>query len=112
MCMCNKQCTLKGLPGAIEEAIYVREKWPIVVDPEGHATRYLRYQRGAFLLGDNRADVDKENLRSRLVASLAHGGNFCVVFGSLVGVDFEDMFDEDHFPEGVLDRRRVFLEET
>lgn len=84
----------------------------MIVDPEGQAARYLRYQRGAFLLGDNRADNNKDNLRSRLVASLAHGGNFCVVFESLTGVDFTCIFDEDHFPEGVLDRRRVFLEET
>lgn len=90
----------------------MREKWPLIADPEGQATRYLRYQRGAFLLGDNRADNDQENLRSRLVASLAHGGNFCVVFKSLAGVDFTSMFDEDHFPESVLDRRRAFLEET
>ncbi|CAM9684160.1 unnamed protein product, partial [Hapterophycus canaliculatus] len=105
-------CTLKGLPGAIEEAIYVREKWPMIVDPEGQATRYLRYQRGALLLGDNRSDVEKENLRERLVASLMHGGNFCMVFETLAGVDFEDFFYEEFFPIGVLDRRRVFLEET
>lgn len=65
-----------------------------------------------MLLGDNRADVEKENLRARLVASLMHGGNFCMVFETLAGVNFEDFFDEDHFPEGVLDRRRVFLEQT
>ncbi|CAM9139931.1 unnamed protein product [Scytosiphon promiscuus] len=106
------ECTLKGLPGAIEEAIYVREKWPVVVDPEGQAVRYLRYQRGALLLGDNSADVEKENLRARLVSSLMHGGNFCMVFETLIGVNFKDLFDEDHFPEGILDRRRVFLEET
>lgn len=90
----------------------MREKWPLIVDPEGQATRYLRYQRGALLLGDNRAEVDKETLRVRLVASLMHGGNLCIVFESLAGVDFEDMLDEDYFPKGVLDRHRVFLEET
>lgn len=92
--------------------MYVREKWPFIIDPEGQATRYLRYQRGGFLLGDNRADIDKENLRARLVAGLMHGGNLCVVFQSLGGVDLEGMLDEDHFPKGVLDRHRVFLEET
>ncbi|CAM9094400.1 unnamed protein product [Ectocarpus sp. 4 AP-2014] len=106
------ECTLKGLPGAIEESIYVRDRWPVIIDPQGQATRYLRYQRGALLLGDNRADMEKDNLRARLVACLTHGGNFCVVFQSLAGVRFEDLFDEDRFPAGVLDRRRVFLEET
>lgn len=106
------QCVLKGLPGAIEEAIYVRDKWPLIVDPEGQAARFLRYQRGAFLLGDNRADVEKENLRARLVASLMHGGNLCLVFETLSRVNFEEFFDEKYFPKEVLDRRRIFLETT
>lgn len=107
------QCSLKQLPGAIEEALYIHEKWPLIVDPHGQATRFLRYQRGAFLLGDRREDIEKEHLRSRLVSSLMHGGNFCIVFRSLEeGVDYEGMFDETYFPKAVLDRRRIFLEET
>lgn len=57
-------------------------------------------------------DADSENLRAKLVASLIHGGNFCLVFESLTRANFEDLLDEEHFPEAVLDRRRVFLEET
>lgn len=90
----------------------MRDKWPLIVDPDGQAARFLRYQRGAFLLGNNRAEIEKEHLRARLVASLQHGGNFCVVFESLVGMDFDGFFDELHFPEAVLDKRQVVLEET
>lgn len=106
------QCTLKGLPEAIERAIYVRDKWPLIIDPEGQATRFLRYQQGSLLLGDQREDMNKENLRTRFLACLAHGGNFCVVFESLSGHDFADIFDERNLPTAILDRRRVFLEET
>ena len=70
-------CTLKGLPETIETAVYVREKWPIVsdresdrdvvflilaflsqiIDPSGQAGRFLRYQRGSYLLADSPADM-------------------------------------------------------
>ena len=48
------KCALKGLPDAMDEAVFVREKWPLVVDPTGQAGRFLRYQRGSYLLGDYR----------------------------------------------------------
>ena len=41
-----KPIVLKGLPGAIENAIYVREKWPLIVDPTEQAGRFLRYLSG------------------------------------------------------------------
>jgi hypothetical protein len=46
-------CALKGLPDAIETAIFVREKWPMVIDPTGQAGRFLRYQRGSYLIADS-----------------------------------------------------------
>lgn len=36
----------------------------------------------------------------------------CVVFESLAAMDLEEFFDEAHFPKAVLDRRRIFLEDT
>lgn len=29
------ETTLKGLPEALDQAVYVEEKWPLVVDPTG-----------------------------------------------------------------------------
>ena len=60
-------CGLRGLPEALETAVFVREKWPVVVDPSGQAGRYLRYQRGSFLLADSPADMEPEHLRTLLV---------------------------------------------
>jgi hypothetical protein len=28
----------------IETVVFVREKWPVIVDPTGQAGRFLRYQ--------------------------------------------------------------------
>jgi len=43
-------CTLKGLPDAIETCVFVRETWPMIVDPTGQSGRFLRYQRGSYLM--------------------------------------------------------------
>lgn len=43
-------CTLKALPDSIETCVFVRETWPMIVDPSGQSGRFLRYQRGSYLL--------------------------------------------------------------
>ncbi|CAM9382190.1 unnamed protein product, partial [Discosporangium mesarthrocarpum] len=106
------QCHLKELPGAIEDAIYVKEKWPVIIDTTGQAGRFLKYQRGSYLLAQNPADMSKENLRARLVGNLRHGGNMTIVFESLKGVDLDQYFDDNFFPSAVLDRGLIFKEET
>ena len=42
-------CTLKALPEAIETAVFVREKWPMIIDPTGQSGRFLRYQVTLFI---------------------------------------------------------------
>ena len=46
-----KPIVLKALPDALEHCLYVDERWPLVLDPTEQASRFLRYQRGCFLLG-------------------------------------------------------------
>ena len=47
----SKPIVLKALPDALEHCLYVDERWPLVLDPTEQASRFLRYQRGCFLLG-------------------------------------------------------------
>lgn len=66
-------CSLKDMPEAIEQALFVHEKWPLIIDSTGQAGRFLRYQRGSFLMADSPADMDPSKLRQLLVGALRHG---------------------------------------
>ena len=34
---------------AIEESVYVHEKFPLIIDPTGKAKMFLKYQTGSFI---------------------------------------------------------------
>ena len=38
-----KEVPLRKLPDAIEEAIYINEKFPLIIDPTEQAARYWRF---------------------------------------------------------------------
>ena len=79
--------TLKGVPQAIENAIYVQERWPLIVDTTEQAGRFLRYQRGSFLMAESERDMDKEHLRQLLVGALKYGSMMTICFTTLDNVD-------------------------
>jgi hypothetical protein len=43
--------------------VNVHEKWPLIIDPDDLASRYLRYQRGPFLYHERPPDMEPESLR-------------------------------------------------
>ena len=97
-------CNLKGLPDAMDEAVFVREKWPLIVDPTGQAGRFLRYQRGSYLLGDSPADMEPDHLRPLLLGALKHGSTMCIAFSDLGGGrNLEGFFSDDFFPRALVD---------
>lgn len=49
--------SLKELPDAMDRAVYVLERFPLVVDASGQATRFLKYQRESMLMAGNPADM-------------------------------------------------------
>ena len=64
--------------------LHVPRSWESVdMDPSGQAARYLRYQRGAFLVGSIPSAVLPDNLRKSLVATLAAGSNMTLTFSTL-----------------------------
>ena len=45
-----KEFVLRRLPDAIEECLYVHEKFPLIIDPTEQAGRFLKYQSGSASL--------------------------------------------------------------
>jgi len=102
---------LKQLPGAMENAVYVHERWPCIVDPDGQAARFLRYQRGSLLTAMNPAHMEAAYLRRSLIGALRYGTTMAIVFESLDTVDLESFFEENMFPPAVVSRSEVFKQE-
>ena len=92
---------LKGVPDAIDNAIFVDDQWPFIVDPTGQAARFMQYQNGAFLMATRADLVQPENLRSRLVSCLENGRNLILSFGNHDAV-VDGFFQEGFFPKVYL----------
>lgn len=102
--------TLKELPDAMDRAVYVLERFPLVVDAlsGGQATRFLKYQRGSVLMVGNPRDMAPESLRRHLVGALKHGSLLIIDFDALNTIELEQFFAPDTFPREVLDRQALF----
>lgn len=105
-----QEVTLKKLPDAVEEAVYVHEKFPLVLDPTEQASRFFKYQTGAYLNFEDPTQNTKTALNRALVASFLHGRTMTVKVPSLQGLQ-ESIFENGTFPIEVLDRSKFFLEE-
>ncbi len=103
---------LKGVPQAIENAIYIQERWPLIVDPTEQAGRFLRYQRGSFLMAESERDMDKEHLRRLLLGALQYGSMMTICFTTLENVDFDKFFVDGYFPAAVLNKAELFKQEV
>ncbi|KAJ1444699.1 ankyrin repeat-containing domain protein [Pelagophyceae sp. CCMP2097] len=103
---------LRGLPEAMDTALFLRERWPLVVDPREQASRFLRYQRGSFLIASSKRDMEPEHLRQLLVGCLQRGSMMTLCFETLRGVDVEALFAEGSFPRCVLDKQALFRDEA
>lgn len=104
--------TLKDLPDAMDKAVYVLERFPLVVDPSGQATRFLKYQRGCVLMVGKPSDMTPNSLRQRLVAALKLGTLMIINFDTLTMVELEQFFAPDSFPREVLSRQALFTPEV
>ncbi len=95
-------CLLKQLPDAIQDAVNIKERWPVIIDRQEMARSFLRYQRGPFLYADQAADMDKNVLRRSIVGGSRYGSCVCINFQSLEAVDLSIFFDENFFPYQVI----------
>lgn len=99
---------LKELPDAMDRAVYVHERYPLVVDPSGQATRFLKYQRGSMLMAGNPADMAPESLRRHLVDAIKHGVLLVINLDMLSTIELDHFFAPDSFPAEVLVRQELF----
>ncbi|KAF0692453.1 Aste57867_16482 [Aphanomyces stellatus] len=104
--------TLKDLPAALEKAVYVYERYPVIVDETGQAAQFFKYQRGCFLMAMNPTDVAEAMLRRSLVAALKNGSVMTICFDTLVAVEIDQFFADTWFPPQVLDRHELFKPEV
>ncbi|POM58434.1 TKL protein kinase [Phytophthora palmivora] len=96
----------------MDTAVYVMEKFPLVVDPSGQATRFLKYQRGTMLMVANPTDMAPDSLRRHLVGALKHGSLLIINFDTLVTLELEQFFASDSFPREVYSRQQLFSPEV
>jgi len=102
---------IKQLPDAIDEAIYAKEKWPLILDLDGNASRFLKYQRGSYLLGFNPGDMEKSHLRKLLVGAIEHGSNFTIKYNSIESAEqLTQNFAEGFFPREILKKYSILDE--
>lgn len=108
-----KPIVLKALPEALEHCLYVDERWPLVLDPTEQASRFLRYQRGCFLLGESQSDMERDHLRKLLVGCLKCGSTMCLSYSSVDTLQgLEASFEAGFFPREILDKQQLFREDV
>jgi hypothetical protein len=105
------QVPLKKLPEAVEEAVYIHEKFPLIIDPSEQASRFLKYQSGAFVNYDDPIQGQKKSLNRALVASMQNGRTFSLKIPDLQKIK-EDIFEPKTFPKVVIDRNAFFADEV
>ena len=94
--------SLKALPDALDNAVFAHGKWPLVIDPEGQARRFLQYQRGSVLFISSADDMSAESLRRHVVGGLRYGGFLVFAFEEVVGVELFDFFKDGAFPAAIM----------
>ena len=105
----EKVVGFKALPQAIDDCVYLHNRWPLIVDEEGKAATYLRYNSRVVnaMFPD---EMTPANLRNALVNTLKSGTwltfNFDVFEGDLSG------FFSEAFPETVMNVKETMKEEV
>lgn len=95
---------IKDLPEAIEQAVFVHEQFPLIIDPTGKARLFLKYQLGSYIRNIEFAQC---NLNRALAGALLHGKTLTVVFDDLKGITY-DFFVPGYFPKEVLNRNELY----
>lgn len=103
---------LKNLPEAIEEALFVHEKFPLIIDPSEQASRFLKYQLGSFISFDDVGLFQQPNLNRCLVGAFSHGRTLTLKFKTLEGISEDKIFEKGSFPKELVNRSQFYLEEN
>ena len=101
--------SLKQLPSAIEESLYVNEKFPLIIDPTEQAGRFLKYQLGSFVNFEDPTVMNARNLNRNLVGAMLHGRTMTVKMNTTEGLVEENIFKSKEFPKEII-CRDMFLQ--
>lgn len=99
---------IKSLPEAIEQSVFVHDKFPLVIDPTGKAKMFLKYQTGSFIT--QLEFMNKNNVNRCLAGCIIHGKTFIAYFENIDEHSTFDLFDPNNFPKEVLSRTQLFGE--
>ena len=103
---------LKQVPEAIEESLYVHEKFPLIIDPSEQASRFLKYQMGSFIRYDDPEQCNPKYLNRSLVGAFSFGRTLTIKTSSLEEIEREKFFSDRLFPESVLCREEFYKPEV
>ncbi len=102
--------SLKQLPSAIEECLYVNEKFPLIIDTTEQAGRFLKYQLGSFVNFEDLTVMNARNLNRNLVGAMLHGRTMTVQMNTTEGLVEENIFKSKEFPKEII-CRDMFLQD-
>jgi len=105
------EVVLKRLPDAIEESLYVHERFPLIIDTSEQAARFLKYQTGSFINQNDPIQFTKKNLNRALVGAMQYGRTMTLKFDSLRSIDPVELFEVGLFPSEILNRSEFYKEE-
>lgn len=106
----TKTINLKKLPEAIEESLFVHERFCLIVDPTEQAARFLKYQMGSFVNSDDPTKFNTKALNRALVGALQYGRTLTIKFPTLEGLNIDRIFEPGMFPKEVLSRTMFYNE--
>ncbi len=103
---------LKAVPEAIEESLYVHEKFPLIIDPTEQASRFLKYQMGSFIRYDDPEQCNPKYLNRSLVGAFSFGRTLTIKTANLEEIERDKLFAEGLFPESLLNREEFYKPEV
>lgn len=99
----------KKVPDAIEESLYVHEKFPLIIDTSEQASRFLKYQTGTFVIMDDPANFTVHNVKRAYLGALRYGRTFTIKTKSIA--ELMEWFIANSFSEKFLSREAVYSED-
>lgn len=126
---------IRDILDAMDTAVYSTGRWPLVVDPEGRAATFFKYQNGAYIMANYASETESENLRrvrggllrscdpaptsyaparppQALIGCIQRGSMMMFSFGEQDDATMEPFLDPATFPEQALRRADVFKPEV
>lgn len=100
---------LRKLPEAIEESLFIHEKFVLIIDETEQASRFLKYQLGSFVDSEDPTQFNSTSLNRCLVNAVQYGRTLTIKFKNL-NESFFDIFEDTVFPKEILSRKLFYTD--